>query len=138
MQDPDRQMKVWIENHGSERLNLAYESGYKCENSYYFERAEFEFPEFQLKTTNMIYIWDDAPFPSLQALKLAKQFGGVVKNVYTPVSESERSYVGEAVVIENWLRKFTLFQFVSDLQTKVQPEGQEEIPFGDGDPDIGF
>lgn len=75
------EMAAWIREHGSERLKLAQDRGYKVSGAYVRERAAMEFPRFQVDTTQRAK-WTERTNPSDQALALetealnrADQFG---------------------------------------------------------------
>lgn len=63
------EMASWIAAHGSDRLKTAFERGYKVATSYVRERAEREFPGFEVDTQAKAR-WDERANPSEMALAL--------------------------------------------------------------------
>lgn len=61
-------MDAWIEEHGSQRLRLARERGYKVTSSYAKERAERELPETWVDTADRA-AWRERVDPSYAALR---------------------------------------------------------------------
>lgn len=105
----------WIENHGSTHLSKAFKLGYDCQKMYLNERRLKEFPEFSILKKEMSF--DSADSPSLASLQLAESVGGRVVNLYEEKKgiESEYTdYLGEGVVIQNWLDHTILYKVVEE------------------------
>jgi hypothetical protein len=65
----EEEKQVWIEQNGSERLQLAHSLGYECHRLYVLERAAIEAPDYILDLDNNAH-WFEQRNPSLQSLKL--------------------------------------------------------------------
>lgn len=133
------EMRAWVDEHGSERLRMAVERGYKVNATYARERAALEFPGFWVDTSGAAK-WRDRTDPSLRALELetatahesnANHVSGVqifIVWLIEPPTDlarwlDERDEVfdsGESLVVLNYLGRYTLVRPI-DL-----PEGEDD------------
>ncbi|HEV2813742.1 MAG TPA: hypothetical protein VGW10_10870 [Solirubrobacteraceae bacterium] len=63
------EMRAWVDAHGSDRLKLMVERGYKANQTYARERAASEFPVYWVDT-NESARWRERTDPSAEALAL--------------------------------------------------------------------
>ncbi len=113
----------WIKAHGSERLRLAFEEGYEIGRIYTLERAEYEYPDWDIDYKDGAS-WNERKNPTLVELhvaeKAAAETGHRVTIVWltSPPSLSKAVEYDEwdedefdqcaALVIEDYLGKYTL------------------------------
>lgn len=88
----------WIEAHGSERLKLAQKHGYQNQRLYATERAEYEYPGFNLDFDDQLS-WKTKVGPSLEALQLLEQYPEA-KIVWVEVDEDSDGDNFEAIAIQ--------------------------------------
>ncbi|MEQ6359441.1 hypothetical protein V7D15_06990 [Thermoanaerobacter thermohydrosulfuricus] len=116
-----KEKKEWIEKYGSEYLRKAFSARFDCQRLYVQERAAKEFPDFILDFDNQVE-WKERSCPSVEALNEMldlREKGYNAKVVWLTwipadlVGEDEDCYEfeeKEAVVIENYLGKYTLIK----------------------------
>lgn len=76
----EAERSVWVAEHGSQRLKLAVERGYKANRTYALERAAIEFPEFWVDTAEDLE-WNERVDPSETALDLEIQTREVIEKL---------------------------------------------------------
>lgn len=100
----------WIGKHGSERLKLMLENGYELKKTYEEERAALELPGFEYVGNSFgdDFEYSDRANPSLDALKMLKQFGEYSPKIILVKSEydAEGDFDAyEAILIQpSWCR----------------------------------
>jgi hypothetical protein len=104
----------WVKEHGSEHLKLAIENGYDCQCLYATERAELEYPDYQVDFKDNAD-WDPRSCPSEAALLESIRVKGEVVWLTSPVAKPSDEWVGyfeacEAVVVRGFLEKYHLIK----------------------------
>jgi hypothetical protein len=134
---------TWVASHGSERLKLAVERGYKANRTYALERAGSEFPDFWVDTAEDME-WNERVDPSKEALDIEIQTRGTIetlglddgadtrivwlteapRGVDKKLDESgEQFEPQEAVVVTPYLRRYSLALPVDpDARVEVEEE----------------
>jgi hypothetical protein len=110
---------AWIESHGSEKLQAKFAAGYDCQRLYVFQRAALEHPDFILDWHETAR-YKGRSCPSDAGFEEAKRVGGRVVWLIEPPSPSkqeadeypENFEECEAVVLEDYLGKYTLVEYV--------------------------
>ncbi len=111
---------AWVAEHGSTRLQKALIAGYEVNKLYVTERAAAEYPDFILDYSEKAD-WGERIAPTETALDLetALKANGVKASiVWLKDDGQEHGYeepfeACEAVIIEGYLGKYTLFKFVN-------------------------
>ena len=101
----DEAQALWIAEHGSRQLKLAFEKGYPCWNEYVKQRKRQEYPKFTLKWQDN-EAPDEAVYPSIKALNLLDQYPGAT--IY-------RSNQEEYLFLADYLGSYGLCAKVKDL-----------------------
>lgn len=138
------QMTTWVSKHGSGRLKVAVERGYKSNRTYALERAAAEFPEFWVDTAEDLE-WNDRVDPSETALDLEIRVRESIEklglNEETDArivwlteapravdekldEEGEQFEPQEAIVISSYLQRYTLAMPV-DVEHRVSLEASD-------------
>lgn len=105
----------WIQAHGSEYLKDAVSLGYNCQRQYVTERAEMEFPDFDVDFGDNAK-WTSRSCPSPEALQEVKELvaaGHEAEVVWLTDDGAEREdwedfESCEAIVIRNYLGRYDL------------------------------
>ena len=113
-----QEIKLWIEKHGSTRLQKCFEQGYPCQKLYVHERAVIEFPEFSLDYNNKAeYKTKVSPSETALDLEITLEKQGIDTEIIWLTDDGiERDYDDdlfepcEAVIINNYLGKHTLIK----------------------------
>lgn len=119
----------WIKEHGSDYLKKAFSHGYDCQRKYVKERTEFEFPDFILDFDDKLEFFERT-CPGEEALNKSIEIEEILKtdsDAYCSVewynyqcwnfehfNEDLPSSSCEAVVIRNYLGKYTLVKFYEE------------------------
>lgn len=110
----------WIELKGSQYLKDAIRLGYNINRNYVIERAEYEFPDYEVDYHDNA-AWDSRSNPSEEALDEVKEliekgYDAEVVWLTSSVDDSEygRHYFEEceAIAIRNYLRKYDLVKIM--------------------------
>ena len=78
----ERHKTIWIKQHGSEHLQMAFNMRCKCDSLYVQERAKFEFPEWSIHENLVYYEIDSVDFGTLTFLKNFKKIYYDIINSY--------------------------------------------------------
>jgi hypothetical protein len=114
-EEREKEKRQWIAEFGSDYLKRAVKLGYDCQRQYVTERADKEFPEFDVDFDYQAE-WRSRSCPSEEALELVEDalergFDAEVVWLTEPTREieyDEEYEAREAVVVENYLGKYTL------------------------------
>jgi flagellar biosynthesis GTPase FlhF len=117
-EEREKEKRQWIAEFGSDYLKRAVKLGYDCQRQYVTERAEKEFPGFDVDFDNYAD-WRSRSCPSEEALEIvedAQERGFATAKVvwltdppYKWNDYEDGEYEArEAVVVENYLGKYTL------------------------------
>jgi hypothetical protein len=147
--DFDRQMREWAEKHGSERLNLGIEDGFRMTAIYLEERIAAEFPGFfAWSERNQKKRWKSRVGPTETALrgrreiqqKLDSDGTGLTAEIVwiTDPPEAMRAEwwsqyddddtgPAEAIIVDGWLDRYVLIGLVSSDDAPL-PKGYSWDP----------
>ncbi len=128
------QMARWIEEHGSERLKLGLQRGYKISGAYVRERAEAEFPGFTVDINAKAW-WRERVSPTLEALQVETLALGYqqkisstykIRIVWLTRDDRGQEAKREVVVVPAYLTFYNLIGELALAKTAFDPD---EIPF---------
>lgn len=139
-----KEMRRWAKTHGSRRLQMGMEDGYRMVGVYLSERLAIEAPGFYAWLPDEHVTWKDRTGPTEEALLLRRD---VLTRKPCPVPDEDIEIVWfkqlpsgmydsemhegdngcEAIVIPEYLNRYTLIGVVSSDEAPVSPDVLEEF-----------
>lgn len=102
--------KTWIEHYGSAHLKRAFKMGYHCQREYIIQRANREFPSFELDFDNK-YTLQERPMPSEKAL-VEEESIHRTDSLETRIVWLKKEKK-EALTIQNYLERYRLIKIIN-------------------------